>query len=153
MSVTEYEQFVKWFRSQQCEGAHCLFIPSFYITGLPELSIWIQLVCFLNLPLPFALFTRSSELCMFCSYKKNVVSVLAITQFCLKIYVLWRYPQLWVGVWLVEWMCGSMGGVRLSNKSWLNWDNSIVMYWTLMISLDRNWIQYMGVLLIGKGEK
>ena len=35
-----------------------------------------------------------------------------IIQFCLKIYDLWRHLHLWVGVWVVGWMGGSVGGVR-----------------------------------------
>ena len=45
------------------------------------------------------------------NYQINL-DLIRIIQFCLKIYVLWRHPQLWVGGLLVEWMCGSMGGVR-----------------------------------------
>ena len=40
------------------------------------------------------------------------LDLIEIIQFYLKIYDLRRHPYLWVGMWLVEWMCGSMGGVR-----------------------------------------
>ena len=33
-------------------------------------------------------------------------------QFCLKIYDLYTHPNLWVGVWVVGLVSGSMGGVR-----------------------------------------
>ena len=33
-------------------------------------------------------------------------------QFCLKIYDLYTHPHLWVGVWVVGLVSGSMGGVR-----------------------------------------
>ena len=67
-----------------------------------------------------------------CQITKSLINLdlIEIIQFYLKIYDLWRHPHLWVGVWLVEWVCGSMGGVRsnhlLSNKSGLNQDNSIL---------------------------
>ena len=32
-----------------------------------------------------------------------------IIQFCLKIYYLLRHPHLWVGVWVVGWLVGSVG--------------------------------------------
>ena len=35
-----------------------------------------------------------------------------IIQFCSKIYDLYIHPHLWVGVWVVGWVSGSMGGVR-----------------------------------------
>ena len=39
------------------------------------------------------------------NYQINL-DLIRIIQFCLKIYVLWRHPQLWVGVWVVGWMAG-----------------------------------------------
>ena len=30
--------------------------------------------------------------------------LIGIIQFCLKVYDLWRHPQLWVGVWVVRWV-------------------------------------------------
>ena len=45
---------------------------------------------------------------------KNQINLdlIEIIQFCLKIYDLWRHLHLWVGVWVVGWFSGSMGGVR-----------------------------------------
>ena len=37
------------------------------------------------------------------------LDIIEIIQFCLKIYDLWRHHHLWVGVWVVGWMCGSVG--------------------------------------------
>ena len=39
--------------------------------------------------------------------------VIEIIQFCLKIYDLWRNPNLWMGVWVIRWMGGLMDGVML----------------------------------------
>ena len=53
-----------------------------------------------------------------CQITKNQINLdlIEIIQFCLKIYDLWRHPQLWVGVWVIGWMGGLMGesmaGVR-----------------------------------------
>ena len=41
-----------------------------------------------------------------------ILDIIEIIQFCLKIYDLWRHPLLWVGVWVVGWMEGSIGEVR-----------------------------------------
>ena len=58
------------------------------------------------------------------------LELIKIIQFCLKIYDLERHPHPWVGVWVVGWVSGSMGGVRSNdyqlNKSWPNWNNSIL---------------------------
>ena len=43
------------------------------------------------------------------------LDIIEIIQFCLKIYDLWRNLHLWVGVWVVGWFIGSMGGVRSYN--------------------------------------
>ena len=43
------------------------------------------------------------------------LDLIEINQFCLKICDLLRYPQLWVDVWLVGWISGSMGGTRSSH--------------------------------------
>ena len=45
---------------------------------------------------------------------KNLMNrdLIEIIQFCLKIYDLLRHPHPWVGVWVVGWVSGSMGGVR-----------------------------------------
>ena len=49
------------------------------------------------------------------------LDIIEIIQFCLNIYDLWRHLDLWVGVYVVGWFTGSMGGVRsyylISNKS------------------------------------
>ena len=37
------------------------------------------------------------------------LDIIEIIQFCLKIYDLWRHLHLWVGVWVVGWMGGSVG--------------------------------------------
>ena len=37
------------------------------------------------------------------------LDIIEIIQFCLKIYDLWRHFHLWVGVWVVGWMGGSVG--------------------------------------------
>ena len=36
------------------------------------------------------------------------LDIIEIIQFCLKIYDLWRYLHLWVGVWVDRWMGGSV---------------------------------------------
>ena len=58
------------------------------------------------------------------------LELIKIIQFCLKIYVLERHPHPWVGVCVNGWVSGSMGGIRWNdyqlNKSWPNWDNSIL---------------------------
>ena len=45
---------------------------------------------------------------------KNLINLdlSEIIQFYLKIYDLLWHPYLWLGVWVIEWICGSMGGVR-----------------------------------------
>ena len=45
---------------------------------------------------------------------KNLIDldIIEIIQFCLKIYDLLRHPHPWVGVWVVGWVSGSVGGVR-----------------------------------------
>ena len=45
---------------------------------------------------------------------KNLMNLdlIEIIQFCLKIYDLLRHPHPWVGVWVVGWVSGSMGGVK-----------------------------------------
>ena len=40
------------------------------------------------------------------------LDLIKIIHFCLKIYDLYRHPHPWVGVWVVGWFSGSMGGVR-----------------------------------------
>ena len=40
------------------------------------------------------------------------LDLIDIIQFCSKIYDLWRHPHPLVGVWVVWWVSGSMGGVR-----------------------------------------
>ena len=37
--------------------------------------------------------------------------LIRIIQFCLKIYLLWRDPQLWIGVYVVGWMAVYMHGL------------------------------------------
>ena len=39
-------------------------------------------------------------------YRINL-DLIEIIQFCLKVYDLLRYPHLWVGVWVNEWVNGS----------------------------------------------
>ena len=45
---------------------------------------------------------------------KNLINcdLIKIIQFYLKIYDLLRHPNPWVGVWVVGWISGSLGGVR-----------------------------------------
>ena len=49
---------------------------------------------------------------------KNQINLelIELIQFCLKICDFLKHPHLWVDVWVVGWMggsiCGSMGGVR-----------------------------------------
>ena len=40
------------------------------------------------------------------------LDLIDIIQFCLKIYDLKTYPHPWMGVWVVGWFSGSMGGIR-----------------------------------------
>ena len=40
------------------------------------------------------------------------LDLIEIIQFCLKIYDLYRHPHLWVGVWVVGCISGSMGEVK-----------------------------------------
>ena len=40
------------------------------------------------------------------------LDLIEIIHFCLNIYDLQRHPHPWVGVWMVGWVSGSMGGVR-----------------------------------------
>ena len=40
------------------------------------------------------------------------LDLIDIIQFCLKIYDLKETPPAWMGVWVVWWVSGSMGGVR-----------------------------------------
>ena len=49
-----------------------------------------------------------------CQIAKNLINLdlIKIIQFCLKIYDLERHPHPWVGVWVVGWVSGSIGGVR-----------------------------------------
>ena len=48
---------------------------------------------------------------------KNLINLdlIEIIQFCLKIYDLQRQPHPWVGVWVLEWVSGSMSGVRAND--------------------------------------
>ena len=46
-----------------------------------------------------------------------------IIRFCLKIYDLWRHPNLWVDGWVNGWP--HVKSLK-SNKFWPNWDNSIM---------------------------
>ena len=48
---------------------------------------------------------------------KNQINLdlMEIIQFCLKIYDLLRHPHLCVGVWVVGFICESMGGIRSYN--------------------------------------
>ena len=45
---------------------------------------------------------------------KNLINLdlIEIIQFCLKIYDLQRHCHPWVGMWVVQWVSWSMGGVR-----------------------------------------
>ena len=74
-------------------------------------------------------------------------------QFCLKIYDLWRHSHLWVSVWVVGWMNGLMGGVMsnhlISNKSWPNWDNSILCEDLWFVETPSPLGGYLGVLIDG----
>ena len=55
-----------------------------------------------------------------------------IIQFCLKIYVLWRHPQLWVGVWVVGWMAVYMRGLCEITKNLINLDLiEIIQFWLM----------------------
>ena len=53
-----------------------------------------------------------------CQITKNQINLepFKIIQFCLKIYDLWRHPNLWVGVWVVGWMGRLMTGVISNHK-------------------------------------
>ena len=43
------------------------------------------------------------------TYNLIYLDLIEIIQFCLKIYDLWRHLDLWVGVYVVGWMGGSVG--------------------------------------------
>ena len=47
---------------------------------------------------------------------KNQINLdlIEIIQFCLKIYDLWRYPHLWMAVWVYGWIDG-WGNIKLLN--------------------------------------
>ena len=49
------------------------------------------------------------------SSAKNRVNchIIEISEFCLKIYDLWRYPHLWVGVWVDGWVIVWVSGWSL----------------------------------------
>ena len=49
---------------------------------------------------------------LICFSKNLILEQIEIFQFCLKIQHLWRLPHPWVGVWVVGWMGGLIGGVR-----------------------------------------
>ena len=48
---------------------------------------------------------------------KNLINLdlIEIIQFCLKIYDFQTHPHPWVGVWVVQWVSGSMSGVRVND--------------------------------------
>ena len=54
--------------------------------------------------------------CQITKYRINL-DLIEIIQFCLKIYDLLRHPHPLMGVWVVGWMDGSMGGVRQITKN------------------------------------
>ena len=45
------------------------------------------------------------------------LDLIEIIQFCLKIYHLLRHPHPWVGVWVVWWVSGLMGGSGQMTKN------------------------------------
>ena len=62
----------------------------------------------------------------YCQITKNLINLylIEIIQFCLKIYDLWKHPTYGC---VVEWDNGcSHDNAPKSNKSWPNWDNSIL---------------------------
>ena len=63
------------------------------------------------------------------------LELIDIIRFCLKIYDLWRHPHIWVDVWVNGW--AHVKSLKL-NKSWPNWDNSIVdifdIFWTFYLN-------------------
>ena len=51
------------------------------------------------------------------------LELIDIIRFCLKIYDLWRHPHPWVDGWVNGW--AHVKSLKY-NKSWPNWDNSIM---------------------------
>ena len=66
------------------------------------------------------------------NYQINL-DLIRIIQFCLKIYVLWRYPQLWVGVLVVGWIGVYMHGLCEITKNLINLDLiEIIQFWLMV---------------------
>ena len=79
-----------------------------------------------------------------------------IIQFCLKIYDLWRHPQLWVGIWVCWWMGHSFDSLRfdfllkppqpvtgLFSFLWAAWKLAVLLHgWPLYIDHHNslNWL-------------
>ena len=53
-----------------------------------------------------------------CQITKNQINfdLIEIIQFCLKIYDLWRHPDLWVGEWVDQWV----GSCQITKKNQIN---------------------------------
>ena len=60
------------------------------------------------------------------------LELIDIIQFCLKIYDLWRHPDLWVDGYVNGW--AHVKSLK-SNKSWPDQDNSIMdIFWTFYLN-------------------
>ena len=84
------------------------------------------------------------------------LDVIKIIQFCLKIDDLLRHPHPWVGVWVVGWVSGSMGGVgqwvglRQMTNNWINLDLIKIIQFCLKIDdLLRHPHPCVGVWVVG----
>ena len=84
------------------------------------------------------------------------LDIIEIIQFCLKIYDLWRHLHLWVGVWSVGWMGGSLGqwvGSGQITKYRINLDLIKIIKFCLKIyDLLRHPHLWVGVWVNGWGQ-
>ena len=82
------------------------------------------------------------------------LDIIEIIQFFLKIYDLWRHLHLWVGVWVVGWMGGSVGqwvGSGHITKYRINLDLIKIIKFSLKIyDLLRHPHLWVGVQIMGQ---
>ena len=83
---------------------------------------------------------------------KNLINLdlIEISQFCLNIQHLWRLPHPWVGVWMVGWVSGLMGGSGKITQNQINLDLIEIFQFCLRIQhLWRPPHQQLGVWVYG----